>query len=145
MDLFGRGYHFRPPAAAVDFSWKFEDVMAWLAKGKQEVGLYGGRRRNLGSTLTVTSFVGAGGDAIIVVKLYDLDIARIYEDCVTIGAVDSHQSQATRWWANQILESNLGYGIVGSKDRHYMWTTYQLGGRITEFAIDHARFERTAA
>lgn len=139
-------YIFRPPAAAVHFSWKLEDVLAWLAKGGEERGILGGRERKLGTTVTVCSFVhrGVGPHEVHArVTLYDTDIARIWEDRVQVGGVDSHQSQATRWWIERILASNTNLGHVFSESRQYRAMSYSPDGDYVALPIDNQEFRRT--
>jgi len=136
-------YIFRPPAAAVGFSWKLEDVLAWLAPARNQLGLYGARERKLGTTVTVRSFVHPDKETYVRVTLYDTDIARIYEDRVEVGAVDSEQRQATRWWIEQILYSNCGYGVVFSRDfAYYVRKSYGRDGSV-DIPINNVTFRRT--
>lgn len=143
------GYIFRPPAAAVDLSWKLEDLLTWLARGGREMGIRGLRERQLGSTVAVRSLSvkhpePGQFDAYVRVTLYETDIARIYEDRVQLGPIDSHQSGATRWWTERILASNVeGHVQVFSDDWHYIMRTDD-GLGLVDTPLNNATIRRTA-
>lgn len=140
------GYIFRPPKAAIDFSWKLEDVLVWLGRGGREMGIRGHRERKLGTTVSVRSLPDhtTTDGTYVRVTLYGTDIARIYEDRVDVGGIDTHQTGATRWWTNQILSSNLtAYTVVGSEDFHYYANVFDGEGRI-QFPLNNQTIRRTA-
>jgi hypothetical protein len=98
-------YIFKMPAVAYELKFTFEELEAYLQKGKAKF------RRNVGTTVELYQPF----KDTIQVKLYDTVIARIYRDGeVQISEnINDYPRQATTEWVQKVISDNKIPGWVG--------------------------------
>jgi hypothetical protein len=104
-------YIFKMPAVAYELKFTFEELEAYLNKGRDKF------RRNVGTTVELYQPF----KDTIQVKLYDTVIARIYRDGeVQISEnINDYPRQATTAWVQKVISDNGLPGWVSRENFKY--------------------------